>query len=191
MATVSEQMRASAAACPHILADYRDRHDRAVLGKSSAGDQFVWVLGTHGSVLFPIAAGRDPVHVKFWLADGAEVFHVRITQDGGSDGEVERISYANARKLAEIPAPKGQALWVAAGFSQIYKLEGRQIGRISNDGGFCWDAFFGPSDIWIGSCDTVDEARECVERAVNNPAEFLLPCIGASHRGRAMRNGAR
>jgi hypothetical protein len=189
MATVSEQMRASAAACPHILADYRHRHDRAVLDTSNAGDQFVWVLGTHGSVLFPIAKGRDPVHVKFWLADGAEAFHVRITGDGGAAGEVERISYAKARKLAEIPTPKGQALWVTTGFAQIYKLEGRQIGRISNDGRFCWDAFFGPSDIWIGSCDTAEQARECVERAVNNPADVLLPSIGSAQRGRAVRPG--
>ena len=85
-------------------------HDRMTLLGAVEGAQYVWLLREHGTELFPIASGLNPVWATYWLdaGDSARVptlaFHVTV---GAGDREVMAISPERARRLASVPHPQG------------------------------------------------------------------------------------
>jgi hypothetical protein len=93
------------------LAHYRDdlfRIDRECLEAPIAG-QYIWILRTCGTALFPIAVGHDALWATYWLDRGN-------TRESPSlaylltlaDNSVRPITYERATQLAHIPAPDGR-----------------------------------------------------------------------------------
>lgn len=120
MATIYDQLSALASAhhgAGYLVAYAADlhQHDKRTLGLAKAGARFVFVLRPHGTELFEIASGRDPVWCTFWLSGGmghdkdapSLCFLVTAASDGAADGRVVSISQDAARKLASVPHPQG------------------------------------------------------------------------------------
>jgi hypothetical protein len=120
MSSIYDQLAAIASAnhgAGYLVAYAADlhTHDKRTLSEAKAGARFVFVLRPHGTELFAVASGRDPVWCTFWLTGGmghmsdapSLCFLVKVANDGAADGTVRSISQDAARKLAAIPHPQG------------------------------------------------------------------------------------
>lgn len=114
---VIEQLQAIATSKPELLVAYADdlhKHDAGALALSVAGERFVWLLRNHGTELFRLNAGRDPVWLTYWLdtkSIGPSVatyraYLVTVTGDGGLTGTVSPITHADASRYAREAAHK-------------------------------------------------------------------------------------
>ena len=81
------------------------RHDRAILDTAPAGARFLWILRSHGTELFRIGVGRDPVWATYWLDEQcahAPPIPYLIDIDAN---RVRLVGHGRARQLALQPAP--------------------------------------------------------------------------------------
>jgi hypothetical protein len=80
-------------------------HDQYVIQYLTApGDEYVWILREHGTQLFRLYQGSEPVPVEFWLNPEyrhSRAYHVVCTDVGF--GTVEAISHEHAIRLAHEP----------------------------------------------------------------------------------------
>jgi hypothetical protein len=111
--TVYDQLLAIAAAkrAEGYLAHYETdltTHDARQLAAAAAGDRFVWIMRSHGTELFSIGTGRDPVWATYWLnpAQGncQKTPSLCYLIAGNT---VTPISYDRAVRLANEKAPAG------------------------------------------------------------------------------------
>jgi hypothetical protein len=99
----------------HYTADLTE-HDKRTLAQSQAGQRYIWILRTHGTALFPVAAGHDSVWATYWLDKGNDsrapslCYLISIASDGGTVGTVKAITYDRARRLATEPHPHGRVV---------------------------------------------------------------------------------
>lgn len=111
------QLQAIAASEPELLVSYADdlnKHDANALALSVKGERFVWLLRDHGTELFRLNIGRDPVFVTFWIdqkrqgpsAAKHRAYLVTVTSDGGLTGTVSPITHEEATRYACEPANK-------------------------------------------------------------------------------------
>jgi hypothetical protein len=81
-------------------------HDQYTLQYStSRGDEYVWILREHGTELFRLYQGAEPITVEFWLKPEyrlSRAYHVVCTGDGGY-GTVDSITHERAVQLAREP----------------------------------------------------------------------------------------
>lgn len=77
-------------------------HDKGTLA-AYPGVEWVWLLRSHGTALFPVGVGHNPAWVTYWLDhDGNPApLAFRILGD-----RVEPIDHTKARRLAWYPASK-------------------------------------------------------------------------------------
>jgi hypothetical protein len=111
--TVYDQLLAIAAAKrpEGYLAHYETdltTHDCATLSRAPVGARFIWIMRSHGTELFAIGTGRDPVWATYWLnpAQGncQKAPSLCYLIAGNS---VTPISYERAIRLANEKAPAG------------------------------------------------------------------------------------
>ncbi len=172
MTSLYDQLNAIVSANPDFLRSFQQdfqETDRQILANSPAGIEFVWILRRQGTQIFQIGAGFDPMSVIYWIREGdVKVFHLRVTDNGGVDGEVEEISYDRATALANTPAPKNARIWAPDQDTLVYMLGDRILGRVAQTTDQSWDAFNGPlqaTRTWIGEFASMALAKEAVEDA--------------------------
>jgi hypothetical protein len=110
--------------------DYKsDLHeiDRETLEKSDRSLEWLWLIRDNGTALLPLRLGQHPVAIVGWMTVPAQVYHLH-------DGKVEQVTFNQAKKLANLPAPPGAKLWHSAGLGWEYVRDGKVLGWVRNDG---------------------------------------------------------
>lgn len=99
----------------HYTADLTT-HDQHSLSLTKAGERYLWILRSHGTQLFPVAAGHDAAWATYWLDKGNDskapslCYLISIASDGGTAGSVKPVSHERARRLATEPHPDGHVV---------------------------------------------------------------------------------
>lgn len=81
-------------------------HDKRDL-QDSRYSRWVWALRSHGTELFPIGAGKDPVWLSYWLQTGnmraTPTLTYLIDYNQPQGRQVKPITYDHAVNLAKMP----------------------------------------------------------------------------------------
>ena len=116
--SIYEQLARIAERNPHLLVAYKadlHEHDKRTLAKAERGTEFIWILRDHGTELFEMHRGSNPVWVTYWIDQKMHgnigpqkrlCYHIFVTADGGVEGTVRPITVERARLLAHEPPAK-------------------------------------------------------------------------------------
>lgn len=113
---IFDRLVAIADANPHLLTAYRNDlhgHDKVELTGAARSDRYIWILREHGTELFPVGYGLDPVWATYWLESRTYIVAPLAYEVDLKAGTVAQITYDRARELASIPHPCGRQIKIS------------------------------------------------------------------------------